>query len=327
MSEEIEKQEHYVYIYLDPRKPGNFNYGNYHFDFEPFYVGKGKGKRAWDHLKENQQKRSKKYYVIRKILREGYQLKPLILKQSMTDNEAIEEEITLISLIGREDLEKGPLLNLTNGGDGHSGAIGGNPFKNKTEEEMILIRDKLSKASKGENNPMFGKNYRDLMTEEAIEAHDKKISEANKGKPKSEEFKKQVSERFTGRTFSKETLEKMSKAHTGENHHLFNKSYEEVFGVDRAKEIKEKQSAIHSGKKHSDKTKENISKSRTNNPNVIGSNNPAAKKVRCIELDEIFSYMLEAAEKVYGDKKYKFRILISIKEKRKQKNFTWEFVN
>jgi hypothetical protein len=37
----------YVYIYLDPRKPGKFHYGEYCFDYEPFYVGKGKDNRMF----------------------------------------------------------------------------------------------------------------------------------------------------------------------------------------------------------------------------------------------------------------------------------------
>ena len=42
----------YVYIYLDPRKPGKFNYIGYNFEFEPFYVGKGTKSRIIRHLKE-----------------------------------------------------------------------------------------------------------------------------------------------------------------------------------------------------------------------------------------------------------------------------------
>jgi len=38
---------HYVYIYLDTRKPGNFIYDDMLFNFEPFYVGQGKNNRCW----------------------------------------------------------------------------------------------------------------------------------------------------------------------------------------------------------------------------------------------------------------------------------------
>lgn len=47
----------YVYVYLDPRKPEYRVYGNYEFDYEPFYVGKGCNDRAYSHLKGNRYNR------------------------------------------------------------------------------------------------------------------------------------------------------------------------------------------------------------------------------------------------------------------------------
>jgi hypothetical protein len=43
--------KYYVYLYLDPRKEGKFKYGDYEFDYEPFYVGKGHGNRLFEHLR------------------------------------------------------------------------------------------------------------------------------------------------------------------------------------------------------------------------------------------------------------------------------------
>lgn len=42
--------EYYVYAYLDPRKPGLYVYGNYKFDYLPFYIGFGKLDRLNRHL-------------------------------------------------------------------------------------------------------------------------------------------------------------------------------------------------------------------------------------------------------------------------------------
>ena len=52
MQLQIEDKRFYVYIYLNSLKIGNFNYGEFHFDYSPFYVGKGCGRRLYIHLNE-----------------------------------------------------------------------------------------------------------------------------------------------------------------------------------------------------------------------------------------------------------------------------------
>ena len=47
--------EYYVYIYCDPRKKGEFKFEGleYIFNYEPFYVGMGKGYRFRRHTTKN----------------------------------------------------------------------------------------------------------------------------------------------------------------------------------------------------------------------------------------------------------------------------------
>ena len=49
----ISKNIFYVYIYLDPRKRGKYIYEEFKFNYEPFYVGKGKGDQIKSHLNES----------------------------------------------------------------------------------------------------------------------------------------------------------------------------------------------------------------------------------------------------------------------------------
>ena len=56
----------YNYVYLDPRKPGSYNYGEFHFDYEPFLIGKGKDNRLYEHLNEKEETTYNQYKV-RKI--------------------------------------------------------------------------------------------------------------------------------------------------------------------------------------------------------------------------------------------------------------------
>ena len=203
---------YYVYIYLDPRKPGTYVYGDYTFDYEPFYVGKGKGVQYGSHLCEGKKYRTEtnqiiknlcpnsfKIFKILKILETG--LEPIILKieDGLFEQDAFDLEIWMIWAIGRNDLKIGPLTNMTNGGEGGSGLI-------ISEETKI----KMSKAHKGK-----------IRTEE----HQKKLNLSQTGeksfmwgKHLSEETKKKISTSSKGKIISKETRKKLSIAQTGMVH-------------------------------------------------------------------------------------------------------------
>lgn len=157
----------YVYILLDPRKPGVFTYGeNLSFDLEPYYVGKGKSKRIEKHFFNYHRKYDRnrhKTNKINKIIRCGFKPRAYVVKvaENLNENEALNLEIDIINLIGRNIDKMGPLTNLTRGGDGVSGI----PNKNKGKSWESIIgtkkankyRKQMSLARRGKNNPMFGK--------------------------------------------------------------------------------------------------------------------------------------------------------------------------
>ena len=79
---------------------------------------------------------------------------------------------------------------------------------------------------KGENHPMYGKNPRDYMSEEAKKEHDRKISEAMKGKQHTKRTRKKISKSKKGsipwnkgktNIYSEETRKKISEANKGKN--------------------------------------------------------------------------------------------------------------
>jgi hypothetical protein len=91
---------YYVYVYLDPRTPGQYVSTFCSLLFKPFYVGYGKNNRLFDHLKEarptRKYKNSHKLNTIRELTR--LQLLPIIFKvaTNLSEEDAVELETKLI---------------------------------------------------------------------------------------------------------------------------------------------------------------------------------------------------------------------------------------
>ena len=146
----METNKYYVYALLDPRKSGEFKYGRYSFDFEPFYIGKGSGRRIKKHFASsnlnNDNHNRYKNNKIKKIL--SLRLYPLefFWETNLSEEEAFRLEENMIEAIGRKE-KGGPLTNIKGGGEGAS----------LSEETKI----KLSIANKGNTPWIKGRTHSD----------------------------------------------------------------------------------------------------------------------------------------------------------------------
>lgn len=145
---------YYCYVYLDTRKPGNYEYGNLKFEFKPFYVGKGHNSRAYTHL--NKVKRNLEIEhnhhclrTIKCILLEKKEPIILFLNSNMQEEEAYNLEIKIIETIGLENL-----TNIFTGGKG--GRCNKNFYGKRHTEES---KEKMRVAHLGDKNPMAGAKY------------------------------------------------------------------------------------------------------------------------------------------------------------------------
>lgn len=241
---------YYVYVYLDPYKPGPYRFGNYLFTHLPIYVGKGKGTRYKEHLK----KTSNKIFENKIKNWNKNSIDPLIqfIARDLDENTAWKLEQAIISLIGRYDLGIGPLLNLTNGGEGPGGREPRNKGKKVGSYLTEHGRQSISDANRKPKN------------------HGEKISKALKGKPKSDEHKRKLREANLGKTLSEETKNKQSewqiknsprrgKKHSKDSIEKMSRSHK---GRANTEEQKKKISESLKGRKISDETKRKMSEAR-----------------------------------------------------------------
>jgi len=194
-------------------------------DRTPYYIGKGKGNRAYRRRDKGIKPPKDKSKI-------------LILKQNLTEEESFRHEVYMIAVFGRKDLGTGILHNRTDGGDGASGAVVSDETRRKMSEALKgkprskEIRRKISEAHKGKTHS---------------EESRRNMSESQKGKTFSEETKRKLSEAKKGKTFSEETKRKLSEAKKCKTH---------------SEEHKRKNSEAHKGKTHSEEHKRKNSEAR-----------------------------------------------------------------
>lgn len=136
----------YVYAYVDPRKFGDYQYdisespikideSTLIFEYQPFYIGKGKNNRCYIGLKSDENQIFKlKYNKIQSMIESGNP--PIVIKlyENLTEEEALQMEVYLIGRIGKIINKTGTLVNITDGGDG------GNGFKHSDEWRKVLSK-------------------------------------------------------------------------------------------------------------------------------------------------------------------------------------------
>lgn len=154
-------------------------------DGSPYYIGKGKGDRAY-------QKKRKFIPPKERIV---------ILESSLTEEEAFEIERHYISEYGRKDLGTGILRNKTDGGEGISGFSHSEDTKRRISQKVseqrtgMTFSDEhkkaLSKSHKGlaKGQVPWNKGTKGVSTggtprgSKFSEEHKKALSESHKGKP------------------------------------------------------------------------------------------------------------------------------------------------
>ena len=164
-----------------------YTYAYLREDGTPYYIGKGRGRRAF--------------------LKHGTFFPPskeriLFLKKNLTEEQSFKHEIYMIAVFGRKDLKTGILHNKTDGGDGCSGKI-------MTEKDIENRRKgrlgkplseshkrKIAEANRGTPKTMTEKRKQSDI-EKGLRSRGKLVGDKNP--TKRPEVKKKISDSCKGR--------------------------------------------------------------------------------------------------------------------------------
>lgn len=149
-----------------------YTYAYLRVDRTPYYIGKGRGNRAYYKYKGTKPPKDKSRIIL--------------LKQNLTEEESFKHEKYMIAVFGRKDLGTGILHNRTDGGDGSSGLIRTEEHKSKIRKSLLgrprsqETKEKLRKANLGKIRNPCSQETKD------------KIGAANRGKKHSKESKEKI---------------------------------------------------------------------------------------------------------------------------------------